>query len=387
MEVLAGLLSLVGLSLAGLVFVLFFLLLAVGFMVVFVIILKTGNDSAQQQDAAREAFFVSMQEAHGGELIDSPYSAHPALCFPMGSATAHLVHNYIAGKNNRTYTDMVLLLPEELPPFALFFQYVNLGLGEALGMQDVEIGQPDFDRDFVIKGAPDVLGALLDEPVRSGVRALQQTLLTLESLQITANPHSDGGTILVIRRGERYDRFDMNDHIQNTRQLLEALQQSTQQLWAATAAQHRLALTTVDGRPQMCGQLNGVPVLVRVQRQGKGHQTHITISNTGPAGLHVLHVDHEGPDTPAIQTGNPVLDMAVTVRGDDAAGIMQLLGNANCTDALLPIVHGYPGTAVTDHGTELTIPGWQVEALPTIMEKVAAFTECMPGTTASSTGA
>lgn len=61
-----------------------------------------------------------------------------------------------SGKHSTTYTRLrAPFVNKDGFRFHVYRESVFSGMGRALGMQDVEVGYPEFDRDFVIKGNSD----------------------------------------------------------------------------------------------------------------------------------------------------------------------------------------------------------------------------------------
>lgn len=82
-----------------------------------------------------------------------------------------------AGKSSQTYTR--IRAPYVNPDgfrFKVYRQGFFSGIGKFFGMQDVEVGYPEFDRDFVIQGnSPEKLRALFAHPrIREMIQAQPQ---------------------------------------------------------------------------------------------------------------------------------------------------------------------------------------------------------------------
>ena len=335
----------------------------------------------KKQVADLDALMHTLQEEYGGEVVESP---NKTLRIPMEGAILYLTKDTIGGAHrasgeghNRTNcTDIFIELDAELPRFWMRSRRGQEGGGSLLGLPRIKLGLPDFDAAFVIRGDKGSTAQLLTEAVREVASELRSAITSMERLWIITKPRPEGGTLLQIRVSRSILQIDAAAYIEQGKRLMHALQDAAEQLWVATAERYGLALKTADGLPQLNGHLNGVPIEIAARRNKcQQHRTQISLTHTGPAGMHVVHVDHDGPDAAPIKTGNPVLEMTVQIHGDDVEGILQMLGSEGCPDALLPIVHGYPGTAMTDQGTTIELPGWQVEALPELLEKLSALTQ------------
>ena len=87
------------------------------------------------------------------------------------------------GKTNQTFTRV--RAPYFNPDgfrFQIYRAGLLSGLGKAMGLQDIEVGHPRFDRDFVIKGnAPRRLRRLLDhEDIRRGIETQRKIHLSVK---------------------------------------------------------------------------------------------------------------------------------------------------------------------------------------------------------------
>ena len=87
------------------------------------------------------------------------------------------------GKTNRTFTRIraPYFNPEGFR-FEVYRAGLLSGLGKAIGLQDIEVGHPRFDRDFVIKGdAPRRLRRLFDNrKIRAGIEAQPKIHLSVK---------------------------------------------------------------------------------------------------------------------------------------------------------------------------------------------------------------
>jgi hypothetical protein len=78
------------------------------------------------------------------------------------------------GKSSVTYTRMrAPYVNQDGFRFAIYRQGLFSNLGKLLGMQDIEVGDPEFDRDFVIKGSDEykVLALFANPKIRQLIQA------------------------------------------------------------------------------------------------------------------------------------------------------------------------------------------------------------------------
>ncbi len=125
-----------------------------------------------------------------GELQPATKLRRAELRFPHRQQQARLTHHSSGGKHPVYSTHLCLDL-EGLPHFELriYAEHAFSGLGSLLGFQDVQIGDPEFDKTFVLKTSDaDSLRSFLDEPTRASLLALHRQ-------------HSPGGASLFLQGG------------------------------------------------------------------------------------------------------------------------------------------------------------------------------------------
>lgn len=112
------------------------------------------------------------------------------------------------GKNRRTYTQirMTVTNPRDLR-LSLFGENIFTQLAQALGSHDIELGDPEIDRRFRIKGEP-------EEEVKNlfTYGAFRQQLLELPSLNLSLQ-----GTTL------RYEHSGVEKNVERLQKLLNLL--------------------------------------------------------------------------------------------------------------------------------------------------------------------
>lgn len=92
-----------------------------------------------------------------------------------------------SGKSGTTYTRIRAPLQSESPfEFTVFREGVVGKLGKALGMQDIEIGIPEFDQHFMIQAndTSKVSSLLADSKIRELIQQQKQIRLRLEAQEL-----------------------------------------------------------------------------------------------------------------------------------------------------------------------------------------------------------
>ena len=103
---------------------------------------------------SRKEIWRQLSRELDGQFHDGGLFGHSAVQARSGDWTLTLdTFTSGDGKTNQTFTRLraPYFNPEGFR-FDIYRAGVFSGFGKALGMQDVEVGQPRFDRDFVIKG-------------------------------------------------------------------------------------------------------------------------------------------------------------------------------------------------------------------------------------------
>ncbi len=95
-----------------------------------------------------------LAEQVGGQFVQSGFFGREKVIVRAGEWTLTLdTHTVSTGKSNITYTRMrAPYVNADGFRFEIYRKSVFSGLGKLLGMQDVEIGVPDIDDAFIIKG-------------------------------------------------------------------------------------------------------------------------------------------------------------------------------------------------------------------------------------------
>lgn len=148
------------------------LLLAIGFGVVFLAVFWiVGKRQARQWIASGESVGLSPEARSGG--WGTP--RFPDLVGRKGSREVRLrTFTTGAGKSRKRWTTIAAALPTADARFELTLTREGLAtkLGKLFGMQDVEVGDPDFDREFRVRAAdPEAAKLLLAGGIRGDLLA------------------------------------------------------------------------------------------------------------------------------------------------------------------------------------------------------------------------
>jgi hypothetical protein len=111
-------------------------------------------------------------QSHGGGIF-----GRPMFHFHHGGTFVRVDIYSTGGKSPTYYTQVHLAWPDPKARCELYPERFTSRVGKMLGMADVEIGSPDFDRDFIISGSsPRDLRELLTPPVQTAIYRLRHML-------------------------------------------------------------------------------------------------------------------------------------------------------------------------------------------------------------------
>lgn len=145
-------------------------LMFVFFLVVAILVIVAffyGAKVARQRDEGLQ----QLAQRLGGKLQSSGLFSFPELRIPHLGRTATLKYTS-GGENESNKTHLCIPWPSGRLRCEIFLEGPLSGLRKLIGMQDIEIGSPHFDRQFIITGndeaaikaflTPDAQGRLLD---------------------------------------------------------------------------------------------------------------------------------------------------------------------------------------------------------------------------------
>ena len=103
---------------------------------------------------SRDEVWQKLSHEVGGDFDDGGFWKGSKLEVKHGEWTITLdTYTVSTGKSSATYTRIrAPYINKDNFRFTIYRKSIFSGIGKALGMQDVEIGYPQFDDDFIIKG-------------------------------------------------------------------------------------------------------------------------------------------------------------------------------------------------------------------------------------------
>ncbi len=103
---------------------------------------------------SKKEIWKSLSEQIGSQFIEGGFFSADKVVARVKDWTVTLdTHTVSTGKSNTTYTRMRSpYVNKDGFSFKIYRKSIFSGLGKALGGQDVEVGFPEFDEDFIIKG-------------------------------------------------------------------------------------------------------------------------------------------------------------------------------------------------------------------------------------------
>lgn len=106
---------------------------------------------------SKKEIWKSLSEQIGSQFIDGGFFSADKVVARVKDWTVTLdTYTVSTGKSSNTYTRMrAPYVNKDGFSFKIYRKSIFSGLGKALGGQDVEVGFPEFDEDFIIKGNDD----------------------------------------------------------------------------------------------------------------------------------------------------------------------------------------------------------------------------------------
>ncbi len=103
---------------------------------------------------SKKEIWKSLSEQIGSQFIDGGFFSADKVVAHVKDWTVTLdTYTVSTGKSSNTYTRMrAPYVNKDGFSFKIYRKGIFSGLGKALGGQDVEVGFPEFDEDFIIKG-------------------------------------------------------------------------------------------------------------------------------------------------------------------------------------------------------------------------------------------
>ncbi|EGD46949.1 hypothetical protein Cpap_1144 [Ruminiclostridium papyrosolvens DSM 2782] len=103
---------------------------------------------------SKKEIWKSLSEQIGSQFIEGGFFSADKVVAHVKDWTVTLdTHTVSTGKSSTTYTRMrAPYVNKDGFSFKIYRKGIFSGIGKALGGQDVEVGFPEFDEDFIIKG-------------------------------------------------------------------------------------------------------------------------------------------------------------------------------------------------------------------------------------------
>ena len=107
--------------------------------------------SSRQKKLLNEAF-ARVARAHNGRFFPAGVFAQPTLSFSHEGIPVRLNTFSTGGKHPKHYTQLQIAWPDRDTRMEVFRHGFFSSIGQFLGIQDINLGSPDFDSEFVIRG-------------------------------------------------------------------------------------------------------------------------------------------------------------------------------------------------------------------------------------------
>jgi hypothetical protein len=334
-----------------------------------------------------EVLLRSIADRRGGELRRVRYGSARELVLPLEDPVLielRLRYAQLPKASVQERMSVELTLQRVLPRLNLRPEGLMADVGKVLGMQDIETGDPDLDRRFVVSSsepqqARDLLRVTVVRAIFRLFRGEPGTLLWLD-----IEPDGSGGTsrLVIHRSGWLEQHAPVRELVDAVQVLGHSLVQAWDGPWVELAQARGLAVGKLGqrGAASLVGVIEGLPVEARARRGPDGWRTEVTAWVDSLPGLRVAHrqlADDEGWAGQGVSLGNPVLDMLVTARADDPEALRALLSRDSITEALLPVIHGQPGSTLRHDSVRLVAAGRLREELGDALDDVLALARAL----------
>jgi len=337
--------------------------LAATILTAIAVLLPIGWAHTKGKRQQREARMVGVAGRINGEVQTETWRKFAAVQFNHKDKPAKLQFAAEGGESPTHYTDLTFFGDPRPFKMRLRPEDVLTGVGTALGMQDITVNDPRFDPKFVIRGAP---VPFVIETLSPTVRADIIELYTAnQNIDITL--HSDG-KITIRKLGWFRSVGELDEYVRLGKKLVNNLAKAHGRHWRAIAEARGLTMGqhAPTGYQPIVGTIGDVAVQTLLNRE---NQTIITARIPRILDITAIHKDHAKELAPLVPTGNPVLDMSVRVAGQNATAIQALLANPDVVDALLPVVHAYPGSMLRPDGVRLMASGCRLTDVGDLIDK------------------
>lgn len=163
------------------------------------------------------------------------------------------------------------------------------------------------------------------------------------------------------------DAWELGKLIRFQAQLIADLEREEERHWKELAARHEL----VRSLDQLSGSVRGRAIQVHYDVELE--VTTVRSAVVGPP-VHLAHKDHIQATRPL---ANPVLGMLIGAWAPEGVDLDALLQDEDRTEALLAVVHAWPGSAVKDGSVELSAPLRLRDQLPDAIDAVVRLANAL----------
>lgn len=156
--------------------------------------------ASAQKNSLNDAY-RQLARQYGGQFHEGGWFDRPSVTFQRPSTWVRVDIYSTGGKNPTYYTQVHLAWPETHFRCEVYPEGIFNRIGKLLGMQDLEIGSPEFDRLYIIKGSSSrVLAEVLTAEVQAVIHQLR-TLRGNNNVYVSFR----GGELLVKKLGRITD--------------------------------------------------------------------------------------------------------------------------------------------------------------------------------------
>ena len=141
---------------------------------------------------------------------------------------------------------------------------------------------------------------------------------------------------------------DSAERLHHVVRLFEAFETVWRAPWRAVARERELRVEGDPERPSLAGVVDGVPVVVRLQRDEHGALLLRAVAQLRaplPDGVRIQH-QNEGT-LRDVQLGDMILDQLLFIQAPETANLAQRLNQDAVRGPLLEALHGHPGSVLT----------------------------------------
>lgn len=167
------------------------------FVIVFVILFAVAIVYSQHRRGALNAAFGRLAAQYGGTVNRGGWGHYPSVYFEVRSTPVRIDIHSTGGEDSIEYTQVHLRWPEPAFRCEIYPEGFVARVRKFFGMEDIQIGSPDFDRDFVItSNNVQRVRELLRGDVQHRIHELRRYLNNYDILISVCH-----GTLLIKKRG------------------------------------------------------------------------------------------------------------------------------------------------------------------------------------------